>query len=126
MNLRRRITLQLIAAMLVSSITVFAVAYVAIMNSAGKVERQVVSADTGRAARALDQPVRLLERVAGDWAPWDETYLFLSGENPGYIEDNLSFETVDNLGVNFLAFFDSNRQSVHVTAFDLETGAPID
>lgn len=112
--------------MLVSSITVFAVAYVAIMNSAGKVERQVVSADTGRAARALDQPVRLLERVAGDWAPWDETYLFLSGENPGYIEDNLSFETVDNLGVNFLAFFDSNRQSVHVTAFDLETGAPID
>ncbi len=62
--------------------------------------------------------------VAGDWAPWNETYAFINGEDPDYIQNNLMDETLINLQVNLMMFVDTEGKVVYEKDLDFETGTP--
>jgi diguanylate cyclase (GGDEF)-like protein/PAS domain S-box-containing protein len=44
-----------------------------------------------------------------DWSHWDDTYFFLTGDDPDYIEKNLYESTFDNLDISFLILLDSDN-----------------
>lgn len=44
-----------------------------------------------------------LESTAADWAIWNDTYRFVRGENPVFVEDNLDLHTFERLRLNFVA-----------------------
>jgi diguanylate cyclase (GGDEF)-like protein len=67
----------------------------------------------------------MLNRLNRDWAVWDETYYFLRGENPNYIEVNLHDETFDNNQVNFMLYFDSENHLVYQDGYDYIHNKPI-
>lgn len=45
-----------------------------------------------------------------DWAHWDDTFEFLNGQNPDYVELNLNQSTFENLDLSFLILVDPANQ----------------
>ena len=80
-----------------------------------------------RAKNQFSDMLSKLKSTVGDWAPWNDTYLFIQGKDPGYIENNLNDETIVNLGINFMLFLDRTGNLVYTKCVDLETGeeAPV-
>lgn len=56
-----------------------------------------------------DQCADYLGRV-NDWAHWDDTNEFVSGQNPEYIELNLNQSTFENLDLSFFILIDREGQ----------------
>jgi two-component sensor histidine kinase/sensor domain CHASE-containing protein len=79
--------------------------------------------DTGlqvkRAVNGLQESIDRLGSTAGDWAPWDDTYSFMKGENPRYLADNITDTVFTNLGLSLIAFVDLSGSTVWARAFDL-------
>jgi diguanylate cyclase (GGDEF)-like protein/PAS domain S-box-containing protein len=60
--------------------------------------------------------------TANDWAHWDDTYNFMAGKNPEYIEKNLFEDTFDNLNLSFLILLDANRKQIYGQFYGPDTG----
>lgn len=74
----------------------------------------------------LNGELSRLKTIAVDWAPWDDTYLFVQNHDPTYIEKNLQDSTVGNLRVNFMLFFDLTSTLVTCKAMDMKEDAGVD
>jgi sensor domain CHASE-containing protein len=73
-----------------------------------------------------DQMVQHLTRVDGavknfqtnlrikllDWSQWDDTFQFALDRNEEYIVSNLAITTLQNLEINFIAFFDTQGELI--------------
>ncbi|MEN6562278.1 MAG: HD domain-containing phosphohydrolase [Christensenella sp.] len=55
-----------------------------------------------------------------DWAHWDDTYEFVDGHNPEYIELNLNQSTFENLNLSFLILVDQAKQVYHSQYYSLD------
>jgi signal transduction histidine kinase/CheY-like chemotaxis protein/HPt (histidine-containing phosphotransfer) domain-containing protein len=47
-----------------------------------------------------------------DWAMWDETYTFLAGKNPEYLESNMNYEALSPYELVHIAILDSKQRLV--------------
>lgn len=59
--------------------------------------------------------------TVNDWAHWDDTYNFLKGINPDYIQQNLSESTYDNLDMSFLVLVDLSGKIVYRQFYDISS-----
>jgi len=73
-----------------------------------ELELAAARSDLHRAEGALRADIENLDAVTADWAPWDDIYAYVRGENPGFLKSNLNRPTLDNLGLNLLAVYGSN------------------
>jgi diguanylate cyclase (GGDEF)-like protein/PAS domain S-box-containing protein len=87
------------------------------------VEHDLVVTDTLRVRDAIHNEVVSLGRTAGDWAGWDDTYYFMAGENPDYIDSNLMEDTYAGLNLNLVALLDTNGQAMYGMDYDPTTEA---
>ena len=55
-----------------------------------------------------------------DWAHWDDTFEFVDGRNPEYIELNLNQSTFENLDLSFLILVDQANQVYHSQYYSLD------
>lgn len=55
-----------------------------------------------------------------DWAHWDDTFEFVDGRNPEYIELNLNQSTFENLDLSFLILMDQANQVYHSLYYSLD------
>src|SRR3990172_12520890 len=60
-----------------------------------------------------------LDSIAGDWAPWDDTYTFIQNRNDKYIKNNLQVETLQNLGINYMLLLDNSNQVLFSKSIDV-------
>jgi len=98
----------------------YAISRVIVLESFSQLEVEDVEQDVERALSALSDSIARLESTAGDWGAWDETWLFVQGANPEYVEDNLQDSTLSNLGLNVMVFVDTAGSVVHSKAVDLQ------
>jgi len=77
-----------------------------------ELELAAARSDLHRAEGALRADIENLDAVTADWAPWDDIYDYVRGENPGFLKSNLNRPTLDNLGLNLLAVYGSDSQFV--------------
>jgi len=73
-------------------------------------EMSAARSDLKRAEMALQTDLENLRAITADWAPWDDMYAYVRGENPGFTESNLNRITLENLGLDFLAIYSSGDQ----------------
>jgi two-component sensor histidine kinase len=92
------------------------------MRAYSRLEREDAVRKVERAAKSLGEVAEQLGTIAGDWAPWDATYAFMAGRNPGYADDNLAEPSLANLKLNVVAFFDRRGALRYARAFDLASG----
>jgi len=54
-----------------------------------------------------------MQSVLIDWGKWDDTYKFISDQNPIYIDSNLHEETLKNLNLVNIIYLDNNRKMIY-------------
>lgn len=83
-----------------------------------EVEEQTTLEHGDRLAQAYAAQLSALDRISGDWAPWDDTYRFVQGDQPSYVEDNLGADTLVNLGITAMVFCDLEGRVVYSVGLD--------
>ncbi len=87
-----------------------------------QLERTAAAGDAVRAANALNDDVRQLDRIASDLAPRDDTYRFMRDRDPAFVESSLAEESLVSLGVNALLLLDQSGGLVRADFIDLDLG----
>src|SRR5687768_2090293 len=112
MTLRTK-TLIIIGVTLVGLIVLlYLISQTILLGSYAQLEEQGVRQNVERVQAALLDKLATLNRTAGDWAPWDDTYAFVEDQNEQYIENNLPGSTLPNLKLNFMLFINTSDQLV--------------
>jgi len=101
---------------LVLSITLNAI----IIGSYSDLESKTVSEHVGRVLNQFNQEYSNLEAVASDWSVWDDTYFFIENKNETYINNNLLYEIFQDIGINFMLFYDNLDTLVFSRVYDFQ------
>jgi len=108
----------------ITSITMVSILYAAsqiiLLNSFAKLEEQNTHENVERVLSALSNEFSVLNQKCGDWAEWDDTYVFVNDLNDAYKQANLVDASFINLRINFMLFVNSTGQVVADMAFDLK------
>jgi len=120
MNLQERTILVLLVTLIavLSIISVFVSAIY--LSSYTAIEQDYVAKDLGNAVSALDDEQATLSALVSDWGPWEDTYDFVNGKKPGYVEKNLIPETFGNININIIIITDAKGKIVYAGAYDLQ------
>ncbi len=70
----------------------------------------------------LHDELAAMDRLAHDWASWDDTYAFIEDRNPAHIRANIVDETFINASLNLMLFIHASGDVVFARAYDLESG----
>ena len=93
-------------------------------NSFHNLEQKEITKNLERADSAIESKLNKMEITAADWGYWDDTYYFLEGDDE-YITNNLEPESLINLQVDMMLFYDINGQLYYATGADPETNEKI-
>ncbi len=116
-------TLQAVALTVLALVVVLYIPLRAIvLGSFLKLEEQEVRRHVERARNALDGEVLALGRVARDYSAWDETYAFVEGRDPAYVQANYADSTFAENRLGLVAIFDRAGGVAFAKGFDLVAG----
>jgi sensor domain CHASE-containing protein len=96
------------------------VLYLINTRSYSQLEQEHYTTHINRVTNVLDNKFIQMDRTAHDWAAWDDTYTFVQDSNEAYIESNLYSSVFVTLNLNFMIYFDSNRDLVWGGGYDLD------
>ncbi len=120
MGLRKKTFIIIVSICLVLVVSLMLSSRLLILTGFRDLETEHVQQDVVQAWHFISKDIQRLASIAGDWAPWDDTYAFVEERNPRYIESNLTVETLANLGIHFMLFVDSAGRQVHTATIDLK------
>ncbi len=108
--LQRKVSVTLALLFAAFIIVSFAVLRTVIAPAFGDLELSAARADLKRAEGAILTDLENLAAVTADWAPWDDMFYYVRGENPNFPKSNLLRATLTNLGLDLLAVYDVENQ----------------
>lgn len=124
MSLRYRVVAIVGVVSLVSFfLTAFALRHVLVREFLA-LERENLARRVEQLLHLVEGEKRNLERIVVDWAFWDDTYRFVGGEYPEYVEVNCTDDIFPNLGIHFLGFFREDGTLVYGKSLDPYTQRP--
>jgi len=122
MRLRTQVLVGLAVVAAIAVALFISVGTLYLRNQFLEMERMDVRRNLDTARNAVSTELAGMETASHDWAAWDDTFEFVQGKNPRFIEDNLTAETFANLRLNLMALYDGSGRLVDARAFDLEEG----
>lgn len=122
MTIRQKAVAGILCLSVLTSGVFYAAATVLVQNQFEKLEVRETKEHTSLAVDALNYLADNISLKLTDWASWDDTYQFIVDKNKKFVDSNLQDESVANLGLNFMLFFDRNDRLVVAKAVD-EDGA---
>src|SRR5262245_47185050 len=120
MTLRRKTILVMLAALAGLFLLLYVVLRSIMLDSFASLETTGALRNLSRAANSLQEDPDTIGRMIHDWASWDETYQFVQGSNPGFIDENMMDSTFWTVNINLMMFVDPNNQIVYTKAVDLD------
>jgi signal transduction histidine kinase len=90
----------------------FAATIVVINDAFKKIELTQVERNDDRAVDALNNLTDTLRFKVTDWASWDDTWNYIENHNNAYVVSNLQDNSLQNLGINFMLFYNEHQQLV--------------
>jgi sensor domain CHASE-containing protein len=91
-----------------------------VLRSFVRLEQTQLRGDLERVRSAVAERVGEVQRLALDWAVWDDTWRFAAGENPDYVRSNLDAPTITNLRLNLIAVVAPDGRLIDSIGFDIE------
>lgn len=85
-----------------------------------QIEQSAAESDLLRLERAMQRSQQELEVLAADWANWDDTYQFLQGENPRYLDSNMVALTFANARLHSILLYDLQGRLVWGGSLDAD------
>jgi two-component system, NtrC family, sensor kinase len=127
MSLSRKVAIIVVLAFLLSGLLSFGIQQLFIMPSFITLEKETAIRNAERVMGAIDRELGQVAPSVADWAIWTDTYNYVKGQYPGYVDANLDDgATLEGMHMNFLGIYDINGKSVWTQAVDLETVELID
>ncbi len=117
---------------IITCVCLIAVIYISssliLFKNIADLENKYAEDNIKRAILALDQKISTLDKTANDWAYWDDTYNYLNGKNPGFVEENLMDNTFSGLGIDLIMLLDNNGRIKVSKLYDskLKKEMPVD
>ena len=122
MSIRTRVIVIVAVSALVGWVLlVVSTAYFAI-TGAERLERQVVGETLVRVKSGLAANADNLGLTAEDWATWDDSYRFVTGDDPGFPASKLDSKVLRNINVDTIIFTDLNGRVLFVESIDPKSG----
>lgn len=118
MSLRRK---TLIAAGLTTLIVIgvfYLSARLILLKNYEDVEEQTMRDNIERTRNALDGQLEIMTSSVGDWSYWNDTYNYMRGDYPDYIEANIFDANYISLDVNGMLFIDKDGNLLFGQEFD--------
>ncbi len=69
-----------------------------ILPSFEALEADLARTDMDRARRAIERELDQLQTFSADWGNWLDTYQYMAGENPAFVEENMTPVTLEAAG----------------------------
>ncbi|MFA6451680.1 MAG: CHASE4 domain-containing protein, partial [bacterium] len=122
MRIRGKTMLMVLTTFVFMIIAVFAVTDTILLRGFARLEEQQTQKNAERARDILFSKNRVLRNKIIDWGAWDDTYFFMNDMNRHYIEMNLSEDSFEGLGIDFVVFIDNEGRIVYSKGYDPESG----
>lgn len=120
MSIRTKVFLIIFVLFAALGIADFIVQRFVIYPSFLELEHREVGENLQRIFHAIDRETYHVERLCRDWATWNDSHDFMATGYEGFIESNLSDDSLDNISLNLLAFCDTKGNIVWSRVRDLE------
>ena len=78
-----------------------------------EIEKTLISDHMTRTRNTISDKLTNLNKIAFDWAVWDDTYDFIDDHNESYRQANLVSEVYTNLDIDSMVFIDNQGQFVY-------------
>jgi sensor domain CHASE-containing protein len=126
MKVRTRSRLILVATIVVFLLALSFITQTVILESFRTIEQKDATANMQRVLAKMNNDVELVAASCRGWAEWDDTYTFVDTLDPEYIRSNLANPaTFQNLGINYLLYFNSSGSLVYTKGYDTDAGTEI-
>jgi sensor domain CHASE-containing protein len=113
-HLRTKLVLVGLPILLLGALAVYAASNMFILPGFQKIENDSAIKNANRAVDALSYRITQLDQKTSDWSNWDDTYAFVNDHNKRYITDNLTDDSLTNLGINYMLFYNASNQLVEM------------
>jgi signal transduction histidine kinase/CheY-like chemotaxis protein/HPt (histidine-containing phosphotransfer) domain-containing protein len=121
MSLRVKVLLILVCVMASSFAIGFAILQSLVHPAFAELQSQLAQSDVSRVVRALESTAQYMDTMGGEYSQWDDTYAFIQGEHPTYVEENLYTNFYYDFDVNMMLFYDRQGRLMWGHVLDLET-----
>ena len=91
-----------------------------IEDSFSSLEEREVATNVFRAKASIDSRTNHLLATAKDWGQWSDTYEFMQGDS-SYIDNNLDVESLANLQIDMMLFYDISGNLYYAAGVDHHT-----
>ena len=79
-----------------------------------------------RAFSEINHRLISLRTLTAEWSVWDDTYAYMAGEYPEYIENNIFDQSFTTLNINFMLFYDTDGHLFYGEGYDIIRNKNID
>jgi len=104
---------------------IYGATYVLVTDRFLTIEADGMTRDIARATDGLQGDLRSLNSKAGDWANWTDTYDFMVGDFPEYLDVNIVDNTYQQLEISFILLIQPEGDLAFGGGFDLARGQSI-
>jgi sensor domain CHASE-containing protein len=112
LSLNSKVVLMLCTLFLAFGAVDYAVQRKVILPSFEALEADLARTDMERVTRAMDGELDQLLTFCADWGNWLETYRYMGGENPAFIDDNMTASTIVAAGLDLVAYVSDDGRFV--------------
>lgn len=96
-----------------------------VLNSFVELENYYSERNLQRITHFIESDVKALDTITLDWGGWDDAYQFVQDKNKEFIRSNLVDGTFETTGLNFILFYDKEKQLVKGKYYDQEQSQSI-
>ena len=125
MRIVTKINFALAAVLGVSALLNFAALQLTVMPSFRSLENETAEQNQSRVIEAIGVQKNGIASSARDWGFWDDTYQFMHGEQPDYVDKNVDVDSLESLGVNYLMLINPQGEIVLDKGFLFSEGDPV-
>lgn len=103
--LQRKVSVALLVTIATFTAISYAILSTVVARAFDELELSAARTDLVRAERAIQTDIENLEYITLDWAPWDDIYEYVLGNNPAFRKSNLDRPTLTNLDLDMMAIY---------------------
>ncbi|MEN6610294.1 MAG: PAS domain S-box protein [Methanoregulaceae archaeon] len=121
MKLREKTFLIVVIVLILVTSWVLLLSTTIFLKNYDTLEESYAASTVDRAIGAINGEIESMDRLVLDWAPWDETYRFVMGQEPDYVRTNLPRTTFRDQNIQVVIITDSNGQILFEDSYDPRT-----
>lgn len=118
MKLREKTFLIVVVVLILVTSWVLLLSTTIFLKNYDTLEESYAVSTADRALGAIRGEIESLDRLVLDWAPWDDTYNFASGKEPGYVATNLPLTTFRDQNIQVLIITDRDGKVLLEECYD--------